>query len=155
MYSQIDNQQLGRAIEQNRYYGNYYDLSDPNTINIKVSVWGYAQSPGRYLVPISTTIKDLISYAGGPDVNANLDDLRLYRINQNGEEEILTFDYSDLMEEGRIRSNKNRNPDLIAGDILILPGSPKYFFRDWLGITLSIFSALVSLTILIINISRN
>ncbi len=153
-FSQIDNQQLGRRVDGSRYYGNYYDYSDPGTINIKVSVWGYVRSPGKYLVPISTTISDLISYAGGPDGNADLDEIRLYRIKENGEGELIKFDFNDLLEEDQLRNKKVRTPTLTAGDTLILPGSPKYYFRDWLGITLSIFSAIVSLTILILNITR-
>jgi len=154
VFSQTDNQQLGRGFDQFRYYGNYYDYSDPTTINIKVSVWGYVKSPGKYLVPISSSVSDLISYAGGPDGNAELDEIRIYRVKDNGEEEIINFDYTGLLEGNQLKTNKVRAPNLSAGDILILPGSPKYYFRDWLGITLSIFSAIVSLTILILNITK-
>jgi len=150
-----DNQQLGRGFDQNRYYGNYYDYSDASTINIKVSLWGYVSSPGKYLVPIYTTVSDLISYAGGPGGTADLDELRLYRVKENGEEELIKFDYQDLLDGDQLRTKKGKIPNLIAGDILIVPGSPKYYFNDYLSISLSIFSALVSLTILIINITSN
>jgi hypothetical protein len=153
VYSQVD-QQIGRTSNlYNRYYGNYYDYSDPATINIKVSVWGYVSSPGKYIVPIYTTVPDLISYAGGPEDQANLDDIRIYRIDQNGKEELIQLNYTDLLHEDEL-SKHNINPNIKASDILIIPGSPKYYFRDYLSISLSIFSALVSLTILILNITR-
>jgi len=151
--SQVD-QQIGRTPAQyNNYYGNYYDYSDPATINIKVSIWGYVRSPGKYVVPIYTTIPDLISYAGGPVTEANLDDVRIYRIDQDGKEELIKLNYTDLLHESELNRHKV-SPIIKASDILIIPGSPKYYFRDYLNISLSIFSALVSLTILILNITN-
>ena len=44
-------------------------------INIKVSVWGYVARPGKYIVPDYTTVSDLLSFAGGPNQNAEMDDL--------------------------------------------------------------------------------
>ncbi len=55
----------------------FFDYSDPEAINMRVSVWGFVRYPGRYLVPIYTTVTDLLSYAGGPRDNSNIDDLRL------------------------------------------------------------------------------
>ena len=152
LYSQVD-QQIGRAAEEYRYYGNYYDYSDPTTINIKVSVWGFVKSPGKYIVPLYTTVPDLISYAGGPVDQSNLDDVRIYRVDKNGNQELLKLNYSDLLHEDQL--NNKFNPNIKAGDILIIPGSPKYYFRDYLSVSLSIFSAIISLTILILNINRN
>ncbi len=37
-------------------YGGYYDYSDPESINIKVSVWGFVKYPGRYVIPEQTTV---------------------------------------------------------------------------------------------------
>lgn len=154
IYSQID-QQIGRTQGQFNYYGgNFYDYSDPATINIKVSIWGYVRSPGKYVVPIYTTVPDLMSYAGGPVDQSDLDDVRIYRINQDGKEELIQLNYTDLLHETEL-NNQKVNPNIKAGDILIIPGSPKYYFRDYLSISLSIFSALVSLTILILNITNN
>lgn len=154
LFAQVEQQQIGRMPEQYRYYGNYYDYSDQTTINIKVAIWGYVRSPGKYIVPIYTTIPDLMSYAGGPVDESNLDDVRIYRVDKNGEQELIKLNYTDLLHEDQLNKNKV-NPNLKGGDILIIPGSPKYYFRDYLNISLSIFSALVSLTILIITIHNN
>ena len=45
-------------------------------------------------------------------------------------------------------------PKLMAGDILIVPGAPRLYFRDYFSIGLSIFSALTSLVILIFTIVK-
>lgn len=154
IYSQ-DDQQLGRTRDQfNAYYGNYYDYSDPATINIKVSIWGYVRSPGKYIVPIYTTIPDLMSYAGGPVDESNLDDVRIYRLDKNANEELIKLNYTDLLHEDQLNENKI-NPNLKGGDILIIPGSPRFYFRDYLNVSLSIFSAIVTLTLLIITINNN
>jgi hypothetical protein len=148
------NTELGTGGFQTGRYGGFFDYSDPTTLNIKVAVWGYVKYPGRYLVPIYTTVSDILSFAGGPEDGAHLDDVRLYRPEGDNAEEMINLDYSDLVYEENLKKNR-LNPNLKAGDTLILPGSPRYYFREWLGISLSILSAVVSLTILILNINRN
>jgi len=90
LFAQVD-QQIGRTPSQYNYYGNFYDYSDPTTINIKVSIWGHVRSSGKYIVPIYTTVPDLISYAGGPSDEANLDDIRTYRVDKNGNQELINL----------------------------------------------------------------
>ncbi|MBK6680959.1 MAG: hypothetical protein IPG53_13500 [Ignavibacteriales bacterium] len=46
-------------------------------------------------------------------------------------------------------------PTLQPGDILLLKGEPRFFFRDYFSIGLQILSAAISLVILILNITRN
>jgi hypothetical protein len=146
---------IGTGTTDTRAGGGFFNYSDPTTLNIKVSVWGYVRYPGRYQIPIHTTPADLLSYAGGPLDGAELDDIRIYRVRDDGSEEIIKLNYRDLIYENQLKFTNRRITSLKASDILLVPGGPRYFFRDWLSITLSIFSALVSLTILIINISRN
>ena len=81
--AQEQDQQLGTPFD-NRYRQGLYDFSDPGAINIKVSVWGYVARPGKYIVPDYTSVSDLLSYAGGPNRDSELDDLRIYRTLENG-----------------------------------------------------------------------
>ena len=132
----------------------YFNYADPSSINIKVSVWGYLKYPGKYIVPQYTTVNDLISFAGGPTGEANMDDLRIYRVLDNGKEKMVKFSYNDLMYDSKLEVNNRIVPKLEAGDILIVPGAPRLYFLDWFRVGLSIFSALISLAILVINIRR-
>jgi len=132
----------------------FFDFSDPKTLNVSVSVWGYVPYPGKYLIPIYTTPADLLSFAGGPTEEADLDDIRLYRLREDGTEEILKLQYDDLLYSNKLDRSNRTISNLKPGDILIVPGGPKYYFREWLSIALSIFSALVSLTILILNLNK-
>ncbi len=132
-----------------RYNGGFYDYSDPTDVNIKVSVWGFVRYPGKYVVPIYTNVLDLLSYAGGPSDDAHLDDLRLYRVNPDSTQELLKFDINDIWWGEKLESDTLKIPQLKAGDILSIPGSQKYYLRDWLSMVLAIFSALTSLAILL------
>lgn len=133
--------------------GAYFDYSDPRYINISVNIWGYVRFPGKYFVPDNTRLIDLISYAGGPTPEAYLDDVRLFR-NSEGDSSIQIFDFAELLYEKGNKIEIGKIPKLQAGDIVLLPGEPKLYFRDYTSLTLSITSTLISLAILIINLVR-
>ena len=156
--AQTGDYELGSSINdgaRRSIYGGYYDYSDPESINIKVSVWGFVKYPGRYIIPESTSIIDLMSYVGGPTDDSNLDELRIYRLDENNNELMLPIDFNDLMWEDNLKSKIRKVPKLNPSDILVVPGQPRLYFMDWFSIGLSVFSALISLTILILNIQRN
>lgn len=153
--AQVKDYSLGTSNPNNlERTGGFYDYSEQIGLNIKVAVWGFVRFPGRYVVPENISVADLLSYAGGPTDDAHLDDLRIYRTNDVSEQEMIVFSYNDLMWEESLSGIKNNVPDLLASDILVIPGSPRLYFKDWFSIALSIFSALISLAILIININK-
>lgn len=129
--------------------GGYYDYSDPNGINIKVAVWGYVKYPGRYVIPIRSDIKDLISYSGGINDNAFLDDLRIYRIDKDSTQLLLQFNFEDLWW------GENWKPDIDlskmqAGDVLIVPGRPRLYWESYFSLVLSSLGFLISIATLIL-----
>jgi len=133
--------------------GGYYDYSDPNGINIKVAVWGYVKYPGRYVIPIRSDIKDLISYSGGINDNAFLDDLRIYRLDKDSTQLLLKIDYEDLWWG----ENWTPNIDLSkmqAGDVLIVPGRPRVYWENYLSLILSSLGFLISVATLVITASK-
>jgi hypothetical protein len=150
-FAQQEDYQLGlnpNALRQSQ--GAYYDYSEPDGLNIKVSVWGYVKFPGRYVIPQYSDIKDLISFAGGISDDSNLDDIRVYRVLPDSTQQMLQFNYEDLWW------NKNLKEDLSvykmqAGDVLIIPGRPRLYWENYLSLGLSIVGVLLSLTTLIIT----
>ncbi|CAG1023468.1 hypothetical protein DOJK_02382 [Patescibacteria group bacterium] len=142
----------GKSLIQTN--GAFYDYSLPNTVNIKVSVWGFVRNPGYYMVPESTTFFELLSYAGGPTNDAYMNDIRVYRTNSNNAQEVLELDYRPMLFENKEGKAIVTPPTIQPGDIIVLPGEPRLYFRDYLTITLSIVSTLISLAILIINIAK-
>lgn len=154
-FAQIGDVRIGRdasALRQNQ--GALFDYSDANSLNIKVSVWGFVKYPGIYIVPSYSTVLDVLSYAGGPTDDAHLDDLRVFRTSEDSTEKLYKFNYNDLLWEKNLKQ-VIPPPALLPGDILVIPGEPRFYFRDYLNVSISIISTLISLTILIINITRN
>lgn len=138
---------------------NYYNYSDKERVNIEVNLWGYVKNPGKYLIPKGTTFIDLVTLGGGPIQDSNLEDIRIIRPKNDTlkitQEQIINLNYNDYLWGERINSQGKSNPVLISGDIVLVPGSPRYFFRDNLTFILSISSVLISLGILVLTISRN
>lgn len=157
LFAQIKDYELGKSLLDLRYnqQSGYFDLSDPESVNIKVAVWGFVRYTGKYTVPIYTTVADLLSFAGGPTADADLDDLRLYKIAEDSSNYLVKFSYNDIMWESELRTKYRRIPKLEAGDILVITGSPRLYFRDYFSITLTVISTLISLSILILNIVGN
>ena len=138
---------------------NYYNYSDKDKVNIEVSIWGYVRNPGRYLIPIGTSAIDLITLSGGPQNEAKLEDIRILRLKNDSlhvsENKIINLNYNDFLWEKEINNPNKQNPQLLPGDLILIPGGPRYQFRDNLGIVLSVTSVLVSVAILLVTIFRN
>lgn len=144
IFTQITDQELGASVDYRNRAG-LYDFSDEGAVNIKVSVWGYVSRPGKYIVPDYTTVSDLLSYSGGPNQNAVMDDMRIYRTLENGTEEMIKFTYDDIMWGEKIEVKNRIVPKLEPSDVLIIPGSPRMFFRDWFTLSLQVTGILISL----------
>jgi len=130
-----------------------YDYSDPNGINIKVAVWGYVKFPGKYVIPIRSDIKDLISYSGGVSDNSYLDDLRIYRVDKDSAQQMLKFNYEDLWWNEDLKSELKLQK-LQPGDVLVVPGRPKLYFENYLSLILGVVTTIVSVATLIITINK-
>jgi hypothetical protein len=152
--AQQEDYQLGlnqSYLRQNQ--GAYYDYSDPDGLNIKVSVWGYVKFPGRYVIPQRSDIKDLISYAGGISDDSYLDDLRVYKILSDSTQQMLQFNYEDLWWNEDLQKSLPLYK-IEAGDVLVVPGRPRLYWEDYLTLSLSIVGVLLSLTTLIVTSNK-
>ncbi len=125
----------------------------PAGINIRVQLWGFVQYPGYYIVPARTTLSEIITFAGGPSDAAHIDDIRIYRNDEDCQYQFLKFDYNELLWKEDLTGAIN-NTRINAGDIILVHGSPRFYFKDYLQVGLSIFSAWISLTILILNFTK-
>ncbi len=64
----------------NAQAGSYYYVARPGELTMQVNVWGFVQHPGRYEVSSSTDLVQLLSYAGGPLQDADMEDVRITRL---------------------------------------------------------------------------
>ncbi len=147
--------QIGSSLNQLRTTpaGGFYDYSDPSTVNIKVAVWGFVRYPGKYIIPSYSTVNDLLSYAGGPTDAARLQDMRIIRTNADSTQTIIPLDYKDILFNLNIKKNP-QSPLLHAGDVLMVSGEPRLYFKDYLSIGLSVVSTLISIATLVVLIVR-
>ncbi len=149
-----DDIQIGSSYNDLRNrQGGLYDYSDPTSINIKVQLWGYVRYPGFYIVPNRTTINELISLAGGPNEDATLSDIRVLKMKDDSTTIMQKYDYNDVMWEKSL-TKQFKFVKLQAGDIVIVPGEPRYFLRQDVSFYLSVLTALASVVALIISITK-
>ena len=150
-FAQNEGLQVGSSINslRNSPQGGFFDYSDPQSINIKVSVWGFVKYPGKYIVPEYSNINDLLSYAGGPSDAARLENLRLMRTNNDSSQVIADINYKDVLMD-LTSHDVSKSPALHPGDVLLVTGEPRYYFRDYLSMGLSIISAVISVTTLLV-----
>ncbi len=146
--------QFGKSAKQMSGSGGQYDYSDPNAVNIKVMVWGYVKFPGQYILPANSNVINLLSLAGGPIQDAELDGLKLFRIDKDGNQTITDLNYEDLLGDNSSLSNPVQIPKLLPGDVLLIPGAPKWYFKDYFGLLLSIVSTLASIAAVLVYVYK-
>ncbi len=57
----------------------------------------------------------------------------------------MKFNMEDLMFEERFVTDVQNLPQLKAGDIVVVPGEPRLYLRDYISITATVTSTLVSI----------
>ncbi len=90
--------------------GNY-----PGAILMPVSLWGSIGKPGIHHVPTQTDLVQLLSLAGGPGSDAELDHITIKRRSEK-EEVIIRVNADDILNKPGVHS-----PILNANDIIMIP----------------------------------
>lgn len=129
-----------------------YSLTAQGGLLITVNLWGYVGKPGQYEVPSSTDIVQLISLAGGPAPNAEMDKVEIVRRTMQPDSSVKTEVIPVNLMEFR---TKGENPILLSpGDTVIVPGETHESLRLFLSIIAPIFSLLTSIGTLILILRR-
>ena len=149
VFAQNNDIQMGSGLNKfNITQGGFFDCSDPTSINIKVSVWGFVKYPGKYIIPVYSKVNDLVSYAGGPTDEARLEEMRIVRTDSISSKQIIfNLNYNDYLMDPKY-SIDSSTQSLKAGDVLLVSGSPRFYLHDYLTTILSLVSVLISLIIL-------
>jgi protein involved in polysaccharide export with SLBB domain len=124
----------------------FYYIAKPGEITMQVNVWGFVQKPGRYEIPISTDLVELLSYAGGPEQYAKLNKVKIIRLADStgaGRRDILV----DLTDSEEMTAN---NLALRPGDTIFLDHTSWVTIRDVFSVvtTAAIITAAVSQVII-------
>lgn len=94
----------------------YYKIeNEGGELMKKVNIWGYVKNPGRYEVPASTNLIQIIAYAGGPRDHALMDEVKVYRETETGRPVIKEI---DIEEPSKVRQTDLQifNEDTIVID---------------------------------------
>lgn len=150
IYAQ-DDIQIGSPNAARTTAGGLYDYSDPSAVNIKVQLWGYVGYSGYYIVPAGTSLNELLSLAGGPSEDASLDDIRVIKMREGSQTVMMKYNYNELVWEDNIKT-QIKYIRLDAGDIVVVPGEPRYFVREDVAFYLGLLTALASLAALVIGV---
>jgi polysaccharide biosynthesis/export protein len=110
-----------------------YNYSEEGGLTINVNIWGFVAAPGKYTVPSSTTLIQLISMAGGPTDRARISDIRILHdltVDSTIVEPVNVFN----LEEYTRTADTSLNPTLIDNDTIIVPGDALNVFREILSV---------------------
>jgi hypothetical protein len=123
--------------ERTRSRGALYYLTPEDEVAIRVNVWGFVLKPGQYVVPRSTNLISLMSYAGGPLQEAKLKSVRIIRDSSvrlaqlagkpgdtgtavsKSKQEVLVVNIKKYLRDG----DESKIPNLMPGDTVVVPGS--------------------------------
>lgn len=128
------------------------DFSDPSGINMEIFVIGIVERTGKFIVPIQTDFLDLIALIG-PTKETNLEDIRIYRTLPDSTKIYYRMNYEDILWKDEINMNNEKKFEILPGDVVAFPGSPRFFLRDYITLSISVISSVLSITAIIINLT--
>jgi protein involved in polysaccharide export with SLBB domain len=143
---------VGSLEDRMRGGGSIYDISDPTTINMKVSLFGFIKSPGKYIIPQKTNLLDLLAYSGGIVEGAEPEKVRIFRKNESGKTFVLEYNYKALLmyEMEEFEKMPSESPLLLPGDIIVVPGSePDDYILRYMQLGLASLSLLINIYYLV------
>ena len=120
----------------------YYYIAKPGELTMQVNLWGDVQKPGRYEIPITTDLIQLISLAGGPTREANLSEVQISRFSRSSagiQKYQVKVNLADFFktEEAKLA--------LLHGDAIYIDYETRLNIRD--AITIISTAALVTIAI--------
>ncbi len=78
----------------------------------------------------------------------------MFRINPDSSQTVIQFDYNDLLWSDGGLEKRIKIPKLKAGDILLVPGEPRFFLKDYLSLGLSVISTIASIVTLFVYLYK-
>ncbi len=118
----------------------YMSGQEPGTVMMKVNLWGAVRKPGIHHIPVKTDLVALMSYAGGPNDNAIIDDVTIRR-QQGNKQTRIKVDLAQL-----IHGENSQNLSLQPEDIIVIPAKEPWISQD--TFTLAIFASTIASIIL-------
>jgi hypothetical protein len=118
-----------------------YNVMRGGEIQIDINLWGYVGSPGHYRVPGSTSLVELLSFAGGPTAQARLVDIRIIHADTASEKRVETYNLEAYRDNGDL----SQNPLLEPGDTIMVSGRALDVFFQAIGVITNIMVIITAL----------
>ncbi len=146
-FAQIGQDQFNRMFQRGE---GIIRIAEPGQLADTLDVWGDVTSPGRYLVPLGTTIPQLISYASGPIGSRGAQnlgwskvriDISLSKYNPSLGHDIITnfkYSYNKPLPVG-IRQYQLSNNEVLSIQVHRKPA-----FVDYLGVITPVISSVLT-----------
>lgn len=119
----------------------FYSPSIKGKVLIPVHFWGYFTKPGLHFVPVESTLLEGVSYAGGPNPSAKIDNVRLMRKSKVGS---ISNSYFDLEKGG---TNEAALLELRPGDMVFVEKDHWYenraYYTSLIGVVATILSSIL------------
>ncbi len=110
-------------------------------IQIDVNLWGFVNAPGHYRVPGSTSLVELLSFAGGPTAQARLVDIRIVHADTAAEKRVEMYNLEAYRDNGDL----SQNPLLEPGDTIIVSGRALDVFFQAIGVITNVMVIVTAL----------
>ena len=130
--------------------GSYYYISKPGELTMQVNIWGYVRDPGRYEIPTFTDIIQLVSYAGGPTADADIDDVRVTRVART-DSTVRRSEFTIDLED--IANAKQEDLILHPGDTIVIERTTWASLRDVISVVTT--AALITTAVANMIIAQN
>jgi hypothetical protein len=118
-----------------------YSVMRGGEVQIDVNLWGYVGAPGHYRVPGSTSLVELLSFAGGPTSSARLVDIRIIHADTASEKRVETYNLEAYRDNGDL----SQNPLLEPGDTIMVSGRALDVFFQAIGVITNIMVIITAL----------
>ncbi len=133
----------------NKFNGaEYISGNQPGTVMMKVNLWGAVHRPGIHHIPAKSDIMSLVSYAGGPNSHAILEEVTIKR-EMGQSRKLIRVDLKELL-----KGESHYNVELAPNDIIVIPAKQPLVSRDTMAI-LGIISIVITSALAVSIIDRN
>lgn len=126
----------------------YTSGNTPGSVMMRINLWGAVDRPGIHNVPIKTDLITLLSYAGGPSVDAEMDEVIIKREFGNSRK-IIEVNLKELISDV-----SHHQLELAPNDVIVIPQEKPLLGKDSLAV-MTILTFLLSSVVAVSLIDRN
>jgi hypothetical protein len=128
----------------------YYNTAKPGDVMMQINIWGFVAKPGRYEVPVTTDLIQLISFAGGPQEYSRMDNVKITRFEKIDTAVVIKEIFVNLSDATKVNPASFK---LCQGDVIEIDHTSWFVWKDIIPIITSV--ALITTAIVeVIYLSR-